>query len=227
MTIEGERHGVSRPPVERLMDYQEARPLIKNGDFLFFKGRSAWGRLIEWWTRSEYSHVGVAHWVVSDGTERLAVCEALEGVGLVVNPLSAYLKAGEQIDWFPLVEESGIDRDRVVGFFMRAWGEPYSGFRQFIRSFIMPKWIYRWLGVPTVVNPNARFCSWMGTAAVLYARWKPDRDEAPFEPHTVSPGQLSRFTCFRRGGPLVWSHADAEAANEKTETIWERSYLGH
>lgn len=61
--------------------YEEARGEIKDGDIVFIKNRKRFfSRIIQFFTRSDYSHVGIAFWVkVNSDSERLMMVEAQGG----------------------------------------------------------------------------------------------------------------------------------------------------
>jgi hypothetical protein len=63
--------------------YTDIRGSIQDGDILLFKGRGLLSRLISMFTRSEYTHSGIAVW----WNERLMVLEAV-GKGVWAVPLS-------------------------------------------------------------------------------------------------------------------------------------------
>ena len=62
--------------------YDEARGEIKDGDIVFIKNRKRfWSRIVRFFTRSDYSHVGIAFWASVNGgdSERLMMVEAQGG----------------------------------------------------------------------------------------------------------------------------------------------------
>jgi hypothetical protein len=63
--------------------YADIRGSIQDGDILLFKGRGLLSRLISMFTRSDYTHSGIAVW----WNERLMVLEAV-GKGVWAVPLS-------------------------------------------------------------------------------------------------------------------------------------------
>lgn len=182
------------------MLYAEARPQIGNGDLLFFRGRLLHSRLIQRWTRSVYSHVGIALWVHADGRERLCVIEALEGRGIQVFPLREYLQQGEAVDWFQLVDDS-IDRDKVAGWALDKWGLQYASARQLFRSFVTIP-LCNFLGLPTRIDRNRWFCSYYAAQALRHGGWIPARDD-DVRPELAAPGDVAFFPCLQRRGPLL------------------------
>ena len=184
------------------MDYHVARQHIKNGDILLVRGTRIYSRVIQFCTRSVYSHVGIAHWIKTDGTTRLAVCEAMEGQGVRLFPLSEYLARGVDVDWYPITDDS-INRDKVVAWAMQRWGKDYASPLQFLRSFgLVTKRIADWLRIPTRVDRDRYFCSWFSAEALKHGGWQPESiDDKP--PCLMTPGDIALFTCLGRGGRLV------------------------
>lgn len=101
--------------------YTEARELIKTGDILGWTHAGGWFKsfynfkinLVRLFTRSKYSHVGVA--VVLAG--RVFILESVTG-GVRLVPLSKFLPC----DWADRPAWSGDDLERA----MSVCGEPYS-----------------------------------------------------------------------------------------------------
>lgn len=58
------------------MKYEEARPLIQNGDIIFVSKATMLSRIIEFFTNSKFSHVGIAFWVKVSNNDRLMILEA-------------------------------------------------------------------------------------------------------------------------------------------------------
>jgi len=71
--------------------YMDARELIQDGDIVFITDRSspvAW--LVRFFTRSRYSHVGIAFWMQTGGISRLMMAEAQGGTNRRIVNLSKY-----------------------------------------------------------------------------------------------------------------------------------------
>jgi len=64
--------------------YQELRDSVKTGDLLVWEGTSLFARLVSLFTKSSYTHVGLA-WVVGG---RVLILQANPGVGVEVATLS-------------------------------------------------------------------------------------------------------------------------------------------
>lgn len=113
------------------MNYADARPKIKSGDLLAWshRGLKSWYdlqiQIVRMFTRSEYSHVGIA-WVIGG---RVFVIEAVSG-GIRIFPLSRlapfYLLQFD-VPWAPEAEEYALAHI----------GEPYSKM-ECIRAFFEP-----------------------------------------------------------------------------------------
>lgn len=59
-----------------LQVYRELRDKIKTGDILAFQGSDRISRIIECYSRSELSHVGIAVWMKINEENRLFICES-------------------------------------------------------------------------------------------------------------------------------------------------------
>jgi hypothetical protein len=103
--------------------YREAREKIRNGDVLMYRGKSVVSRMIQWVTRSRYSHAGLAAW----WNDRLMVLEAV-GKGVVVTPLSSNVRNYfGTVEWFTCAEPlSGHQRAMIVEFAQRELGKEYA-----------------------------------------------------------------------------------------------------
>jgi hypothetical protein len=183
------------------MRYEEARQQIANGDLLFFRGTALHSRIIQRWTRSCYSHVGVALWVKAAGRrDRLCVIEAIEGRGIRVEPLRIQLEQGNAVDWFQLVDGS-IDRERVADWALDRWGLEYASARQLLRSFVTVP-LCSLVGLPTRIDKDRWFCSYFAASALRHGGWNPPADDR-VPPELAAPGDVALFTCLHRVGPLT------------------------
>jgi hypothetical protein len=70
------------------MRYTNARPAIKSGDLILWEGRGFAARVVQWFTKSRWSHIGVAAW----WGNRLMVVDAYPFKGTRARPLSHDLK---------------------------------------------------------------------------------------------------------------------------------------
>src|SRR5512143_49955 len=84
-----------------ILPYEDVRSSIRDGDVFMYRVRNLPSRLIQWATRSRYSHAGLAAW----WNGRLMVLEAV-GKGVVVTPLSANVRHYHgDVEWFMCVDE--------------------------------------------------------------------------------------------------------------------------
>lgn len=67
-----------------MFNYEKIRPLIKSGDVVFFRGKGPGTWLIRTWTKSRWSHCGIA-WVIG---ERVLLLEAHPFAGVRAIPMS-------------------------------------------------------------------------------------------------------------------------------------------
>ena len=70
--------------------YEDARPIVRTGDLLFCSGAEPVSRIIQFATRSPYSHVALVVRMLS--IDRLLLLEAEWPYGVRVVPLSSYFK---------------------------------------------------------------------------------------------------------------------------------------
>ena len=107
----------------KISRYEEVRPQIKNGDVIMYEGKSMVPKLVSWFTRSPYSHAGIAVW----WNERLMVMEATMR-GVMVMPLSrSILRHKGKAEWFISKQEiSDEDRLRMVIFAQEELGKSFA-----------------------------------------------------------------------------------------------------
>ncbi len=105
------------------LPYEDVRSRIRDGDVLMYRGRTIPSRVIQWATRSRYSHAGLAAW----WNGRLMVLEAV-GRGVVVTPLSANVRHYHgDVEWFTCVEDiPDADRHRMIEFAQQELGKEYA-----------------------------------------------------------------------------------------------------
>lgn len=182
------------------MRYEDARDAIETGDLLFLRGRLLHSHLIQVWTRSVYSHVGVAVWIQVGSIRRLFVVEALEGKGVRLYPLSRYISAGEDVDWFA-VKEPGYDRTKAAAWALAQVGLKYASPWQMLRSFgLITKWVCDHLGLPTKIDSNRWFCSCYAVRLLMAGGVQFDED---VDPSLTPPGKVALLTCLHRMGALA------------------------
>jgi len=73
----------------KIINYQELRDTLKNGDMLLCKGNSLFSKLIRYGTKSEFSHIGIIY--KDEFLDRILVYESVETIGVRCVPLSKYL----------------------------------------------------------------------------------------------------------------------------------------
>lgn len=173
--------------------------LIKPGDLFLFRGRLLHSRIIQRWTRSVYSHVGIAHRPCTAGQDCLDVLEAREGSGVVTQPLRSYLERGDRVDWFSVTDDT-ISRADVVLWAWERRGKRYASYQQLMRSFVtLP--VAQLLGLDTKIDDGRWFCSFFAAEALQAGGWVPPGDE-DMPVRLMSPGAVSLFPCLQRQGPL-------------------------
>lgn len=187
------------------MKYQHIHNKIQTGDVFAFRGTALHSRIIQLWTRSVYSHVGIALWVKADSLERLCILEALEGVGVRLHPLDICLQQcsrdGVVVDWYTVTDPT-IQRDKIAAYALAQWGKRYASALQFARSFgWFGSLVRRWLGLPANREPERFFCSQLCAAALLHAGYQADAADAT-EPALTDPGAVTLYPCLQRRGVI-------------------------
>ena len=187
------------------MRIEHLQDRISDGDIFAFEGTAFHSRLIQYWTRSVYSHIGLAVWVEMGGVRQLCILEAMEGAGVRLQPAAEYLRLCERegcrVDWYAIVDPV-IDRAKVVNYARSRWSLRYVSFYQFLVSFgwLIPK-IRKLLGKPVELHQDRDFCSKLAAAALLEGGYQPINGEA-VNPVFTDPGALTRFACLRRMGRI-------------------------
>lgn len=75
------------------VSYQEARYNIEDGDIIFVcNAKTLTSKMIRFFTRSKYSHVGIAFWATVGGVDRLFIAEAQGGTKRRIITMSFYAK---------------------------------------------------------------------------------------------------------------------------------------
>lgn len=109
--------------------YDDVRNRIKNGDVFMYRGKTLQSSLIQWVTRSPYSHAGVAAW----WNDRLMTMEA-KGNGVVASPFSRSVRQYHgDVEWFVSTREiSEEDRLRMVIFAQEELGKTYGRWKTIV-----------------------------------------------------------------------------------------------
>jgi len=111
------------------LKYDDVRSQIKNGDVFMYRGKTFQSSIIQWVTRSPYSHAGITAW----WNERLMVMEA-KGNGVVASPFSRSVgQYHGDVEWFTSTREiSEEDRLRMVVFAQEELGKTYGRWKTII-----------------------------------------------------------------------------------------------
>ena len=94
---------------------------LKRCDILLYKGESFTGRLIEWKTQSQYSHVAV----VVEPQIYLGI-ESNTGTQSGVRAFDLRKLDSECVDVYRLKSEWPVDREKVISFLVEHLGAPYD-----------------------------------------------------------------------------------------------------
>lgn len=179
---------------------------IATGDMFLFRGRKAFSRMIKLWTRSPYSHVGIALRICIGGVDMLVVIEALEGRGVQLLPIEVVLRRDTAVEWFrlrPRVGEYRLNRDKVASFAISHWGARYASPRQFFRSFTYcGRFIRRLLRLPIDEDKGRFFCSELVAEALRKGGYAGE-DLAQLKGSEMTPEDISRLMCLEKKGQVT------------------------
>lgn len=116
------------------MNYYAFRNQINDGDVLLYKGTSLLSKIICFFTKSEYSHAGIAVW----WNNRLMVLEAV-GKGVILTPMSKNLKHYKgTVHWFTSKKNiSYTKRLNMVRFAQQELGKEYSKWRLVVLGYML------------------------------------------------------------------------------------------
>ena len=199
--------------------YEKAKGLIKEADVLLFRAAKFPG--VGWWigsyTRSDYSHAGIAHWENGE----LYVVEFREFKGSRKHLLDEYIKEGKQIDVFrpvetviyPLIQQDTFDdtyyltyteqrftadiAQAIISTALELLGKDYSYWTiwQMFKTYIP----FVRLGRKVIKNGEPTPKSFVCSTLVTYAYRKHYIDPVPFlSDGYTSPGDLARSGLFSR-----------------------------
>lgn len=116
--------------------YQEVRALVKDGDILLCSATDPMSRIIQWATRSPWSHVAIAFRM--EELDRVLVLEAVERIGVRCIPLSTFVsRTSGGVTPYPgqilLARHAALDGEalanpiaRMSGFAFDRLGAPFS-----------------------------------------------------------------------------------------------------
>lgn len=126
---------------KKILKYDEIREQIKNGDILLHKGKGLFrsgfvATLVQWVTRSAYSHATIAAW----WNKKLMVMEAI-GNGVIADPLSLSLKRYHAtVEWYTCKEI--LSDEKRLEMIRYAQGELGKGFAVLLAFWFMIKLLF-------------------------------------------------------------------------------------
>ncbi len=142
-----------------VLRYADARPTLRDGTVLLFRGRGIFSRLIQAKGRAPYSHAAMLAW----WGHRLMVVESREGSGCRAAPFSTVLAEGHEVDAFDVTGLSPLGDERAAAVSEAvSWLSTRYGWRTIVR-----------IGLAALLVPLA----WVRPVGALRRRWaKPLRD---------------------------------------------------
>ena len=177
------------------VQYDSVRSNIKNGDILMYKGRSFSSRVIQFVTRSKYSHAGLAAW----WKDRLMVLEAV-GHGVIVTRLSANVAHyNGDVELFTAIEEiPEPEREQMVHFAQEELGKEYARWKAILLG-IRLLFVREKNTRDTLKREKRLFCSHY--VAQVYNEIRRDLKKNKSD-RFMSPGDVANSPMLRRVGIL-------------------------
>ncbi len=115
-----------------VVDYEKIRPYMKTGQLVFCSGSYFFSGIIQYLTKSVWSHVGIVY--VDEKLDRVLLLEAEPYIGIRLIPLSNYMKnyknnrpyKGQMVVTNFMYEMSEEDKKRVISFGLNELARPYN-----------------------------------------------------------------------------------------------------
>lgn len=208
------RRGEVRVSDDRpVLRYAAARPTLRDGTVLLFRGRGVFSHLIQAASRAPYSHAALLAWWGC----RLMVVEAREGKGVRAIPLSAVLREGHDVEAWCVEGADEALRYHTVSEAV-AWLSTRYGWRTILRTGLARLLVpLAWIpGVGALRRAWARplrdsrgqptsglICSELVARAWAAAGVDLVPDLPAWEDATIEPGDLPRGGRLRLLGRLV------------------------
>lgn len=157
----------------------EKQNKIENGDVLTFEGKAVFSRIVQWWSGSPISHIGVAYYLPVNGTRYLCSIEAMEGKGLRIVPL--HLIWGEYVNvWVQKHDQNPIE---VVDRMVNLLNDRYANKKQFL---LMASKLWRWVRTKIGFPIDTSRTSWHCAEAVAYCLDFKEKPQCLFTPAEIS-----------------------------------------
>ncbi len=193
---------IPKPPPAESLNYDVIRPQVRTGDILLFRGKGPTSRIIQWGSKSPYSHAGIAaRW----GNRLMVFQSARRGVEVL--PASTVVDKYEgQVDWWSVRSElrEHVREHELMSACIEALGTPFSSFGIIRLMWLML--IRRFRGhKDTDRAPEQMFCSWY--VSLAFRRAGLDLVDVSSDDCT-SPGDIANSKAVELRGCL---HRDPEA----------------
>ncbi len=178
-----------------VLRYADARPTLRDGTVLLFRGRGIFSRLIQAKGRAPYSHAAMLAW----WGHRLMVVESREGSGCRAVPFSTVLAEGHEVDAFDVTGLSPLGDERAAAVSEAvSWLSTRYGWRTIVR-----------IGLAALLVPLA----WVRPVGALRRRWaKPLRDHRGLPTSGLICSELVARAWSAAGVELVPDIADYDDA---------------
>lgn len=161
---------------------------LKSGDLVFFRGYRLWSKIIQFRSRSKWSHVGIIV-KIQDWT---MVLEAIEGGGVRLVPFFVWTNWRGEIGIYKVNNAYGklLTNTVILEFGLPKCGQQYASTRQFIRSFsCVWHWITKRFRLSSDIDKERWFCSEL-VSTLLQENGYPIGKS----PQELTPGDVSRLS---------------------------------
>lgn len=175
------------------MTFAEIEQSARVGDLVFFSGQRLFSYFIRFWSRSEWSHVGiVVREADSDLDIGVQVVESLEGHGVQCVPLRVWFQNRGRLA-LGRVSLSGDLRLAMARQASFRRGCRYASPWQFVRSFsVFWSRLHRAFGLSDDRDPERYFCSELVAEAAFAVGVS-----LPKTPARMYPGDVADLPCVR------------------------------
>lgn len=121
-----------------MYSYEEVRNKVQDGDIIFIRDKKGiFSKIIRFFTKSKFSHAGIAFWMSSGGHRRLMIVEAQGGakrriVNLSYHSDGKYLAIAAPKSWSSINHNALEKLNKVSYGYLEAI---YVGFREFLLKY--------------------------------------------------------------------------------------------
>lgn len=154
--------------------------MIRDGDVLTFVGKALFSRMIQWWSGSSISHIGIAYYLPINGTKILCSLEAMEGRGVRIIPL--HLVWGEYSEI--CYQTHDLPTRPVLERMINLLNDRYASRKQFL---VIASRLWRYIRTKIGLPVDTSRSRWHCAEAVAYCLDLPTKKPYPL----LTPAEVS------------------------------------